>query len=127
VILLALSPSEFRRSIQEELRQLIILAESKNVTISAGETKNLPADDGVDISGYKFKTSSIKGDYAMSIVIQVSDDRKVWDDYHSFTLTANKLSNHSWEEDHFYVRLRVTNPDTVDHTVNYARIKGRRL
>jgi len=119
--------SKIAEKLREELQKLVMLGESKDVTVPAGGSVNLPADEGVDISGYKFKTSSIKGDYAMSVVIQVSDDRAVWDDYYSFTLTAGELSNHSWEEDHFYCRLRVSNPDTVDHKINYARIKGRRL
>jgi len=124
---LGLTTPQLEKTLREQLQKLSILSESKNVTVSAGTSVNLPDDKGVDISGHKFKTSSIKGDYAMSVVIQVSDDRTTWDDYYSFTLTANQLSNHSWEEDHFYARLRVTNPDTVGHTINYARIKGRKL
>ncbi|MEM2179073.1 MAG: hypothetical protein QW272_09675 [Candidatus Methanomethylicaceae archaeon] len=105
---------------------LKILSENKDIDIGGGVAINLPSDSGVPIFLYKFKTISMKGDYAFDVKVQVSDDGITWDDYYSTSLTANTLCSYSFEEDFFYIRVNVRNPDTVSHRLFYIRIKGRR-
>jgi len=121
---------EWRRITREELRELKVLAEVKDVTIPAGGSKNLPTDEGVEIEGYKFKTISFWGDYTgLKYYVQVSDDKTFTDypDMYDGTLTANKLESPTFEADFKYVRVKVENPDAVDHLIKFLRIKGRRL
>jgi len=129
---MSFGPTEYSR-IAEQLRKLEILSEKSSVTVPAGGTVYLPDSSGVDISEYKFKTISFYGDYALNYVVEVSDDG-TFTDYPSYypktgtkSLTANQLENLSFEEDFKYVRVKVTNPDTSDHTINKFRVKGRRL
>jgi len=114
--------------LREELQKLELLAESKNVSIGAGVTINLPSDDGTSIENHKFKTLTTLADYALEVKIQVSDDDGAsWQDYYSDTLVANTLWVRSFEEDFFKVRVNLRNPDTVGHTITFCRLKGRKL
>jgi len=123
---MSITTPQLRRALQE----LVILSESKDVTIPAGGSKNLPTDKGVEIGGYKFKTVSFWGDWTgLKYYIEVSDDR-TFTDYPSLydgTLTANVLESPTFEADFKYARVKVENPNGVDHTVKVLRIKGRRL
>ena len=105
----------------------VTLANVTNQTIPAKSTVILPSSSGVDIKWFNMKTISVKADYALTIVIEVSDDQSTWDEYYSDTLTADKLSSYSFQQIYNYVRVKLTNPDTSDHTLNYLKIKGRRL
>ena len=111
----------------QQTETLKLLAEIINDTLAAGATKYYPSDSGVRIERYKLKTITMKADFALSYAVQVSDDRITWDDYATGALTANTLKPLSFEEDFYLVRVAITNTDTVPHTVNYVRIKGRVL
>ena len=110
--------------------RLKVIAEVTNKTIPAGST-DVTVIDPTDVSGYKFKTITFKVDYAFPFKLQVSDDGTTWDDLVTNSdvvgYSADKLIVLSTEEDFLYMRLLMSNPDTADHTVNYARIKGRAL
>jgi len=111
-------------------KQVFILSEGSNVNVSAGATVYLPDSSGIPISQYRFKTISLKGDYALNVRVEVSDDGSTWDTYYPTAtdweaLTANKLKTMSFEDDYLYVRIAVNNPDSFDHTISYYRIKGR--
>jgi len=114
---------EHIRKLHEELHTL---NEAADVVVPAATTdyEVLPS---TDISKYKYKTVSIKADYALTFRIMVSDDGVTWDRYYEDTLTANELYAASFEEDFYYLKVLCDNPDAVDHVVSYVRVKGRRL
>jgi len=125
---MSFGPFDYGRMVKLE-----VLSEKSDVTVPAGESVYLPSENGVDISGYKFKTISFYADYALNYVVEVSDDG-TFTDYPQYypssgseSLTANQLETLSFEEDFKYVRVKVSNPDTSDHSVKKFRIKGRRL
>jgi hypothetical protein len=114
----------------QELRELRILADVTDATIPAGGSVNLPTDEGVDIQEFKFKTISLWSDWTgLKYYIEVSDDL-TFVDYPSLydgSLTASILENPTFEADFKYLRMKVENPDTLNHTIKVLRIKGRRL
>ena len=103
--------------------ELALLHSVKEKTVTAGATIREP-EEGVNIARYRLKTFSVKSDYALECAIEVSDDATEWDEYYSFTASAGGLSTYSFEEDFFYARIRVYNPDSADHWLT-LRIKGR--
>jgi len=119
-----------RKDLELTLQALTVLAEAKDVVIPAGGAKNLPKDEGVRIDGHKLKTISFWGDWTgLKYFVQASDDG-TFTDYPSLydgTLTANVLESPTFEADFGYVRVRVENPDTVDHMIRVFRVKGRKL
>jgi len=106
-----------------------ILEEAKNRIVPAGSSIYLPSSSGVDISTYRFKTITLVGDYTgLKYYIEVTDDGS-FNDYPALyegTLTANKLEAPTFEVDFLKVRVKIENPDTVDHSISVIRVKGRR-
>jgi len=113
------------RALREEARKFTILAEIKDYVIPAGQTRYLPDEGGVDVSGYSKKTISFLFDTELEYVVEISDDRVNWIGMHP---VEKRESAHPWfEADVFYTRLRIHNPLTTDQRVIYCSIKGRRL
>jgi len=125
---MSFGPFDYGRMVKLE-----VLSEKSDVTVAAGESVYLPSENGVDISGYKFKTISFYADYALNYVVEVSDDG-TFTDYPQYypeagsnSIVANRLTTISFEEDYKYLRVKISNPDTSDHTVKRFVVKGRRM
>ena len=113
------------KNVKEEIfEKLDLLLDVKDVEINANsyyETKS------IDISKYKFKTISVKCDYNMKFIVLVSDDGNEFDEYYSTTTEANRLVSISFEEDYYYLKLRIENTNSNPHKIIYMRVKGRRI
>jgi len=116
------------QQVRKIFEKLDIVREVKSVTAKSGQwTEVIPE---TDISKYKFKTVSIRADYGLTFRWYMYDDPAEFredDPYIESDLTANRTLVKSSEEDFKYTRVRVYNPDTADHVVEFCRIKGRRV
>ena len=125
-----LNIEDLRKALREELQKLTILAEVSDVSVGAGAS-DVEVISETSIETNKFKTFDIKADYALDLKIYCYDDPADFDaadPYYTATLTANRTSPYSWEEDFRYCRVLVDNPDGVaGHTVTRSRLKGRKL
>jgi len=118
-----------RKLLKEELQRLEVLKEVKDLTIPAGST-DFEVLAETSTATHKFKTVTLKGNYAFPVKILCYDlpaEADPADPYHSFTLTANRSDSRSWEEDFKYCKVLADNPDTVDQIMAFARLKGRKL
>jgi len=107
---------------------LVILSEQKNAIVPAGSSIYLPSESGIDISKYRYKTISFYGDYTgLTYSVEVSDDGSFTDypPLYEGTLDADTLESPTFEADFKYVRVKIENPDTSDHTIKTFRVKGR--
>ena len=112
----------------ELLQKLFVLKEVSNVVAAAGADTTVISETSIE--DYKYKTITIKADYALEVKVYCYDSSSEYDandPYYSTTLTANKTKVISFEEDFKYCRIVVNNPDSSSHTVTFARLKGRRL
>ena len=116
-------------SLRQELQELDILEEASNIPINANAT-NVEVIPETSIEAYKYKTVSIRADYALTFKLYAYDDPNEFDTadlYYTANLTANRTSTYSFEEDFRLAKVLVDNPNTVGHTVTRCRVKGRRL
>lgn len=103
-----------------------LLTEKLAEELALSTTVYLGGTTGVKTHDYYVKTISLLADYALTYIIQVSDNGSDWDPYSTGTLTANVPTNASFTECFFYVRVAITNPDAgAAHTITRARIKGQ--
>ena len=109
-----------------DLKALVVIAEKVNMPVPALTTVEAIPESSIE--SYKFKTVSIKCDYALVVRIYAYDDPSEFDEddpYLEDTLTSNRSSHYSFEEDFKYIRIRVENQDSVAHNIIYCRVKGR--
>lgn len=99
--------------------EIVFLTE--NETIKAGEERRTPP---LNISMYELKTVSLIGDYGFEVTIEVSDDGSNFHTYSSESATANQLYVKSFRDAFMWVRVKVKNGDTADHTLAYLAVKG---
>ncbi|RLE86269.1 MAG: hypothetical protein DRJ67_07630 [Thermoprotei archaeon] len=106
-----------------------VVALARNVGVPANAT-GVELIGETDVSAYKSKTITVKADYALTLKVYCYDDPSDYDSadpYHQATLDAGRAYTVRIEDEFMYVRLLVDNPDTADHVVYYAYVKGRGL
>jgi len=135
--------------IAEILEQLDILYMGNNISIPPNGEITLPSDKGIEVSKYRTKTINLVVDYPLEYWIEISEDGTNWFKYINFStenniftsvftgnpftgevkfiLLTNVVNVITVRDDCKYIRIRIKNPEYIEHKIIQCVIKGKRI